>query len=199
MTEQEFFSKIPQWLDTDIEEWSHITLLGYFCWKYKKKHGVDFRLVRSKKGVELSKESADFAKLFRTLAPENYTDLPKEQKKQVRREINLKIKNYINWCFDYKYRYGDKSINGTRLFLVTSMINEFERMYNKYLEKKKNDDLFSIYLNWCKENTKEVFNIIELNSKEDIKYLKRYIEQYEYKGHEPEIIALNKAKELGLV
>ena len=173
MTEQEFYNNIEEWIKYDLERWNHITMLAYFCWKYEKKHQVKFRLVKSKKGVESSKESADFAKLFKTFAPENYTDLDKDMKSVVRTRTNLKIKNYINWVFDYKYRNTDKSINGTRLFLVHSLINEFERMYVKHLDKQKNQFSFEMFSSWCKDNANDIFNILELKSKDDLKYLKR--------------------------
>lgn len=199
MTEQEFYNNIEEWIKYDLERWNHITMLAYFCWKYEKKHQVKFRLVKSKKGVESSKESADFAKLFKTFAPENYTDLDKDMKSVVRTRTNLKIKNYINWVFDYKYRNTDKSINGTRLFLVHSLINEFERMYVKHLDKQKNQFSFEMFSSWCKDNANDIFNILELKSKDDLKYLKRYIEQYELSEHTIEMVVFKKAQEFKLI
>ena len=123
MNQQEFYENIPNWISKDKDSWNHITLMAYFCHKYKEKHGVNFRLVRWKGDPGKGKESRDFAKLFKVLAPEDYNNLTGGDKQDIRSGVILKIYNYINWMFDYKSRRGDKSVTGTGLFLMPSMIS----------------------------------------------------------------------------
>ena len=103
MNQQEFYEKIPDWISKDKDSWNHITLMAYFCYKYREKHGVNFRLVRWKGDPGKGKESRDFAKLIKALAPEDYDSLPACNKQAIKKDVILKIYNYINWMFDYKF------------------------------------------------------------------------------------------------
>jgi len=199
MTEEEFHNNIEKWIAADKEKWTHVTLLAYFCHKYEQKNKVKFRLVRARKGPTMGKEAADFAKLFRTLAPENYKELPKYKKDKIRAEINLKIFNYINWMFDYKFRRGQESVNGTRIFLVPSIINQFERMYASYLSKQRSQDKMGKLISWCKEEANEIFKVHQLSREDDIKMIKRYAEMYSLDNKSVEMQVIFKAKELGLL
>lgn len=199
MTEKEFYEKIPEWISQDISRWNHITLLAYFCHKYEKKNGVKFRLVRAKKGPTMGKEAADFAKLFRTLSPEDYNDLSSDEKSKVRIKINKKIYNYINWMFDYKFRRGEQSVNGTKLFLIPSIIVEFERMYSSYLNKQKNKNTFDTLTRWCKANIPEVYDTHQLDRPEDLKIIQRYADMYKLDDNSSELMVIKKAKELKLL
>ena len=110
------------------------------------------------------KESRDFARLFKVLAPEGYEDLPANDKKEVKKEVILKIYNYINWMFDYKFRRGDKSVTGTQIFLLPSMINEFERMYSDYMIKN-GQNLLNFKKNHCQtQNAKLLDGCLATNA-----------------------------------
>lgn len=199
MSEEEFYSNIDKWISDDKSKWTHITLLAYFCKKYEEKNGVKFRLVRAKKGPTMGKEAADFAKLFRTLAPENYKSLPKDKKQEVRYAVNMKIYNFINWMFDYKFRSGDKSVNGTKLFLVPSIINDFERMYQRYLDKKTSASKINLLIDWCRKEASEIFEQHQLSRPDDVGLIKRYADMYGLDEHSIERKVLAKAKEVGLI
>ena len=199
MNQEEFYAKIPEWIAKPKSTWNHITLMAYFCHKYEQKNGVKFRLVRWKSDPGKGKESRDFAKLFKTLAPENYASLDNERKKEVKEEVTHKIYNYINWMFDYKFRRGDRSVTGTKLFLMPAMINEFERMYSSFLLKKKNENSMESLLTWAKEKVPSVFDYHEIEDVRDIKMLQEYIKSYSLEGDSPESILLKKAKEMNLV
>jgi hypothetical protein len=199
MTEEEFYTSIPTWIEADIGRWTHITLMAYFCHKYEKVNDVRFRLVRSRRGPTVGKEARDFAELFRTLAPESYKRLSPEAKKIVKEEVNRKIYNFINWMFDYKFRRGNKSVTGTRIFLIPSMINEFERMYSKFLEKHQTENKLSKLLVWCNKEAKDIFKSHQLERAEDLKMIHRYVEMYSLGVESPEVRVLGKAKDLGLL
>ena len=199
MNEAEFYSKMEQWLEAPMEKWTHVTLLAHFCKKYEDKNGVRFRLVRARKGPTMGKEAADFAKLFRTLAPENYKELSKEAKGKTRHEVNLKIYNYVNWMFDYKFRRGNKSVNGTRIFLVSSIINEFERMYEQYINKQRTTSKIERLISWCKIEANEIFESHQLSREDDIKMIQRYVEMYSLDENSVEKRVLAKAVEVGLL
>lgn len=199
MTDEEFFENIEQWIKSEKENWNHITYLAYFCYKYEKINGVRFRLVRSMKGPTLGKEAADFAKLFKILAPVNYQSLSAIEKKNIRTQLNWKIYNYINWVFDYKFRMKMGSVNGTRLFHTPSLIVEFERMYAKHQLKKESKDKILIFLDWCKKEIPDILELHQLNEEKDIKMLVAYAQSYNLDSSTHEYKAIQKAKEIGIL
>ena len=97
MTQDEFYEKIPEWISKPKETWNHITLMAYFCHKYQAVHGVRFRLVRWASDPGKGKESRDFAKLFKTFAPENYASLSSDEKRKIREVLNLKIYKQLSY------------------------------------------------------------------------------------------------------
>ena len=141
MNQEDFYKKIPEWISKDKAAWNHITLMAYFCHKYEQKNKVRFRLVRWKADPGKGKESRDFAKLFNIFALETYSELSGEARSTEKQRVVKKIYNYINWMFDFKFRSGEKSVTGTGIFLLPSMINEFERMYSSFLQKGKSENL----------------------------------------------------------
>jgi hypothetical protein len=199
MNQHEFYEKIPEWISKEKDGWNHITLMAYFCHKYEAKHGVRFRLVRWKGDPGKGKESRDFAKLFKTLAPEEYSTLPPSDKKIVKKAVIIKIYNYINWMFDYKFRRGDRSVTGTNIFLIPSMINEFERMYSSYIEKNKESLKFGELICWANSQLPEIFNLHQIDGLSDIKMIDVYYKAYNLTNDSVEALFLNKAKEMELL
>ena len=199
MTQDEFYQKIPEWISQDKDRWNHITLMAYFCHKYEEKNGVKFRLVRWKSNPGKGKESRDFARLFKTLAPEGYDNLSSEEKKEIKKEVILKIYNYINWMFDYKFRRGDKSVTGTQIFLLPSMINEFERMYSSYVVKNSQKIKIETLLKWAENNLPKIFDLHQIEELEDIKMIRSYYKTYNLSNNSIEGLFLNKARELRLL
>jgi hypothetical protein len=196
MNQQEFYENIPSWISEDKDSWNHITLMAYFCHKYKEKHGVNFRLVRWKGDPGKGKESRDFAKLFKVLAPEDYDNLTGVNKQGVRSGVILKIYNYINWMFDYKFRRGDKSVTGTGLFLLPSMINEFERMYGNHISLKKKAEGIEALVSWAQGNLPEIFLKHQVEEFSDLKMIETYIKTYSLSKDSLEFQLVAKAKEL---
>jgi hypothetical protein len=199
MNQNEFYKKIPEWISKPKSTWNHITLMAYFCHKYEVVHSVRFRLVRWNSDPGKGKESRDFAKLFKTLSPENYSSLPVAQKKAAKEEVIIKIYNYINWMFDYKFRRGDKSVTGTKIFLLPSMINEFERMYSGFLSKNREDNKISSLISWAKENAPGIFSLHQLECANDLKMLQKYINMYSLQKDSLESTVLQRAKEMMLI
>lgn len=198
MNEAEFHERIPEWISKDKDTWNHITYLAYFCHKYEKVNGVKFRLVRGRKGPTMGKEAGDFAKLFKILAPEDYASLKPAEKKKVRAEINWKVYNYINWTFDYKFRMKMGSVNGTRLFHISSLIVEFERMYNVHQAKKKAAEKMTTLVSWCMENHPEILDTHQIVEPKDLQMLVAYMRSYKLSDDEPEGRVLAKAQEIGI-
>lgn len=199
MNQEEFYSKIPEWIEAPKSSWNHITLMAYFCHKYEVKNGVRFRLVRWKQDPGKGKESRDFSRLFKILAPENYSLLSKEEKSAKREEVNVKIYNYINWMFDFKFRRGERSVTGTQIFLMPAMINEFERMYADFLRKKKNAGDIRGLISWIKDNAPLVLDDHEIEDVNDIKMLQRYVEAYSLGENSPEFSVVKRAKSVGII
>jgi hypothetical protein len=155
-----------------------------------EKNGVRFRLVRWKEDPGKGKESRDMAKLFKTFAPENWESLSKNDKDAEKLKIIMKIYNYINWMFDYKFRSGDRSVTGTQLFLMPSIINEFERMYSKYLATNNGTAKMKELILWAKENVPEIFGLHELEEKRDVQMIEKYAELYHLDDLSPEKVLI---------
>jgi hypothetical protein len=194
MNQEEFYQKIPEWINQDKSRWNHITLMAYFCHKYELKNGTKFRLVRWKYDPGKGKESRDFSKLIETFLPENYEDFSVEEKKQYKSTVIQKIYNYINWMFDYKFRSGDKSVTGTQLFLMPSMINEFERMYSSFLQKNNSKDKMEVFLSVVKKEYPEILDKHQIDEISDLKILEKYIENYKLSPTSLEAMVILKAK-----
>lgn len=197
MTEEEFYQRIPAWIGADRSSWNHITLFAYFCSKYERKTGVRFKMVRSKAGPTSTKETRDFAKLIKVFCPDNIDQLSDEKKAELKLAAINKIYNYINWMFDYKFRHAP-AVSGSQVFLVPSILNEFERMYAAHLSSKKSESKISDFIIWIKSKHPESLNKFELETKEDISLFVKYAENRK----NPDIVTtsiLEKIKEMNLL
>jgi hypothetical protein len=146
MTEEELYEKIPKWIESDKKSWNIVTFFAYFLRKYENKNGVKFRITKSRNGPLSSKEMRDFSRLFEKLAPEDYSSLPKEERESIKELTNIKLFNYINWMFDYKFRMPGTSPDGTQIFFSPSYLNHFERMYADAMKKKSKKSTFEDFL-----------------------------------------------------
>jgi len=199
MNQEEFYGKIPEWIAQDRAKWNHITLMAYFCHKYELKNGTKFRLVRWKMDPGKGKESRDFSKLIEIFLPEKYEELSTEEKKSYKTNVIQKIYNYINWMFDYKFRSGDKSVTGTQLFLMPSMINEFERMYSSFIQKSLSKDNFGVFIDSIKRDFSDIFDNHQIDEVSDLKILERYVENYKLPLDSIEAIVVAKAKKMEII
>lgn len=196
MTEEEFYQKIPAWIGADRSTWNHITLFAYFCSKYEKKTGVKFKMVRSKAGPTSTKETRDFAKLIKIFCSDNIEQMTEHKKAEEKLAAINKVYNYINWMFDYKFR-GSPAVSGSQIFLIPSILNEFERMYAAHLSSKKSESKISDLIVWIRSNHPDSLNKFELETKEDILLFIKYAENRK----NPDITTtsiLQKIKEMNL-
>ncbi len=178
MNQEEFYSNIEDWISKPKSTWNHITLMAYFCHKYELVTGSKFRLVRWKGDPGKGKESRDFSKLFKVFATEDYDKINGSDKLFIKNKINNKIYNYINWIFDYKFRSGTQSVTGTGIFLLPSIINEFERMYEQVVEKNTNDFKIKTLIKWCGENCPEIFSLHQLEDMDDLEMIYSYFKAH---------------------
>ncbi len=199
MNQEEFYQKIPDWISHEKSRWNHITLMAYFCHKYEQKNKVRFRLVKWNADPGKGKESRDFAKLVKLFLPENFDDLSPNEKVESKVFVVQKIYNYINWMFDYKFRSGDKSVTGTNLFLMPSMINEFERMYSSFVQKNLKKDKMESFLDLLKVNYSQIFDSHQIEEIGDLKMLEKYILNYNLPASSIESIVVSKAKEMEVI
>jgi hypothetical protein len=197
MTEEEFYQKIPTWIGADRSSWNHITLFAYFCHKYQQKTGVRFKMVRSKAGPTSTKETRDFAKIVRGFCSDNWDDLDEEPKMEQKVFALNKTYNYINWMFDYKYRTSP-AVSGTQVFLVPSVMNEFERMYSAHLKAKKSESSIESFLIWIGKAHPEALDRYQLESQEDLALFVKYVENHRSPNEECRKI-LEKIKEMNLL
>lgn len=171
MTEEELYLKIPVWIESDKKTWNIVTFLAYFCKKYEDKNGIRFRITKSKNGPLSSKEMRDFSKLFKQFVPDNYTDLPKEERDKLKENANIKLYNYINWMFDYKFRMPGSSPDGTQIFFSPSYINHFERMYADAVKKTAKKSSFNDFLLKVSELYPSFLDTNECESEQDLSML----------------------------
>lgn len=197
MTEEEFYQKIPTWIGADRSAWNHITLFAYFCSKYEKKTGVRFKMVRSKAGPTSTKETRDFAKVVKIFCPDNFDDLTEDKRSEAKAFALNKAYNYINWMFDYKFR-GATAVSGSQIFLVPSMLNEFERMYAAHLSSKKSESGISSLISWIKERYPAALDKFQLETKDDLGLFVKYV-QNRKSPDQVSVAIFEKIKEMNLV
>lgn len=199
MTRDEFYNISEEWIKQDRGKWTHITLVAYFFYKYKSVNGVNFIPASWSGNPAKTKESRDFAELFKKLAPDNYDELDRDEKQKHRALTINKIYNYINWMFDFKFKRSNSSVSGTRLFLTPSLINEFERMYSAYIKKQENVGSFSAFLEWCKTTIPGIFDHQQLESIDDLKMINRYYIASGLSQDSLEGKLIAKAKQMGII
>lgn len=197
MTEEEFYQKIPTWIGADRSSWNHITLFAYFCHKYQQKTGVRFKMVRSKAGPTSTKETRDFAKIVKGFCSDGWDDLSEDLKLEEKSFALNKAYNYINWMFDYKYR-NSPAVSGSQVFLVPSVMNEFERMYAAHLIAKKSESGIESLTAWINKNYPEALDRYQLESKEDLALFGKYVTNHRSPNEECRKI-LEKIKEMNLL
>lgn len=197
MTEEEFYQKIPTWIGADRSSWNHITLFAYFCYKYEQKTGIRFKMVRSKAGPTSTKETRDFAKIVKGFCSDNWEDLPEEAKTKEKSFALNKAYNYINWMFDYKYR-NSPAVSGSQVFLVPSVMNEFERMYAAHLSAKRSESGIESLTAWINKYYPEALDRYQLESKEDLALFAKYVANHRSPNEECRKI-LEKIKEMNLL
>ena len=193
MTLEEFYKKIPDWISKNKSEWNHITVLSYFLYKYEKSHGVRFRMAKWKGHPAKNKECKDFANLIK-LFKEDYTNNCISFSNE---DLMIKMFNYINWMFDFKFKRGNKSISGTRFFLIPSIINEFERMYSSFLKTRSSKDKFHSLREWIVATHPDALLSYQFDDLNDLKILARYAHNYSLDSNSIEVKIINKAKSMG--
>jgi hypothetical protein len=199
MTRNEFYQKIEEWISHPKENWNHLTLMAYFYHKYKLRTGTNFYPASWNGNPALTKESRDFSKLFKLFASENYKNLSTLKKKAEKRAVNQKVFNYINWMFDYKFRYGNKAVTGTGIFLNNNMLNEFEVMYNAHMKKHQEQSGIGDLITWATSEIPAILNSHQLERITDLGMIQKYIEMYALDASAPERQLIAKAKELKLI
>ena len=199
MTRNEFYQKIEEWILNPKEKWNHMTLMAYFYHKYKIRTGTNFYPATWNGNPALTKESRDFSKLFKLFAVDNYKNISQARKAEEKKGVNQKIYNYINWMFDYKFRYGRKAVTGTGIFLNNNMLNEFEVMYNSHIQKAQEKDGIGSLIKWAEENAPNVLSNHQLERIEDLAMIEKYIGMYSLKDDSDEYKLISRAKEVSLI
>jgi hypothetical protein len=199
MEKSEFYNNIDLWISKPKDTWNHITLMAYFCKKYEDVNGVRFRLSRWAGDPGKSKESRDFSKLVKAFLPDDYSSMSKEEACASKGKSLYKVYNYINWMFEYKFRSGEKSVTGTGIFMITSIINEYERMYSSYRGKVSKDGIFSEYIEWCRANVPGLFREHQIDDADDLSMLYAHYKSSDFSNNSSEALAVQKAKDMGLI
>jgi hypothetical protein len=171
MTEDELYQKIPSWIAAEKKDWTIATFLAYFCKKYEDKNGIRFRITKSKNGPLSSKEMRDFSNLFKKFLPEDFEDLRKDQKITAKEKANIKLYNYINWMFDYKFRMPGSSPDGTQIFFSPTYINNFERMYAEAVKKTSKKSSFEMFIQKISVSFPQFLEDNECSTESDLKMI----------------------------
>ena len=196
MTQDEFLNKANVWVEKDKKTWTHITLLAYFCLRYREKHGVNFRFARWNGAPAKTKESRDFSKLIKEFLPDDYVSLNKDNKSDAKISAMSKAYNYINWMFDYKFRMKNEGVTGTGIFLNHNILNQFERMW--FLHQKKNKDQSNLdeFKLWIKDNHPDFSDNYDFQDHKDLEIVIEFIKSNSFKEGTSECAVLKKFNQL---
>jgi len=154
-------------------------------------------MVRSKAGPTSTKETRDFAKIIKIFCPDNYDNLNRDEQESEKLLAISKTYNYINWMFDYKYRTAP-AVSGTQVFLVPSILNEFERMYAAKISKQVRKTSLDALTEWIKNNYPLVLNNHQLETDNDVVLFSKYVENSKKKNPDY-LIIIEKARELNII
>lgn len=198
MNQSEFLEKAAIWIEADKSSWTHITLLAYFCHRYRERNGVRFRFARWGGHPAKTKESRDFSRLIKAFLPEDFDNLTKENQKLAKKKSISKSYNYINWIFDYKFRTNDKSVTGTGIFLNHNIMNHFERMWFNHQNKKKKESKLNSFVSWIKNNHPSFLDNYDFEDEKDLGIVLSFIEGNGFGEETSEFLVYKKAKSLGL-
>lgn len=131
-------------------------------------------MVRSKAGPTSTKETRDFAKIVKGFCSDGWDQISEDLKAEEKSFALNKAYNYINWMFDYKYR-NSPAVSGSQVFLVPSVMNEFERMYAAHLIAKKSESGIESLTAWISKNYPEALDRYQLETKEDLALFAKYV------------------------
>lgn len=196
MTQNEFAEKAKAWVQKDRKTWTHITMLAYFCVRYKEKHGVNFRFARWNGAPAKTKESRDFSKLLKEFLPENYISMSKDDKSKEKIKALSKVYNYINWMFDYKFRMKNEGVTGTGIFLNHNILNHFERMWVSHKNKEINSNKVEEVRSWIQSNFPDFLDSYDFQDLKDLKIVFKFIEENSFDESTSERKVLSKYKEI---
>jgi hypothetical protein len=199
ITREEFYSKIDEWISKPKEAWNHLTMVAYFYKKYHLANDTHFIPARWSGNPASSKECKDIKKVFDNFVSDNYIDLDKPEKIEERVRVYVKIYNYINWLFDFKYRHTDRSVITTQFMLQPYNLNAFNIAYKTAMSKQQSKDKISVFKDWCKSENPNILERFQIESKDDLILISRYIKTYELGNDSAEHKAVSYAKEIGLI
>ncbi len=199
---EDFLSSIHSYAKDEPSKWTHYTLLSYFLVKYKTANNIDFIFTFNKKGPTSSKEIKDAAKIWAMFDRgrlKKITD--KDEKIAYRKQLVDILKSYIDWAFDVKFRGRQTNITGLGLFVVANFMNEFLQWNKDKKNKlpKRSDSIPPDFLEWIKQNANIVLQMHELSTLEHLNHLFNYIRAYDLNDTSPEVIVLNKSREVGIM
>lgn len=199
MTKDEFYKNLDNWLAKPKEKWNHVTMVAYFYKKYYLINDTHFIPSRWSGNPGSSKECRDIKRIFDLFSSEDYQELDVQERIQERVKVYSKIYNYINWLFDFKYRNIDRTAITTQFMLQPYNINAFNLAYKKALQKQKSKDTIDVFKEWCKKSVPELLSKFQIESKDDLILISRYIKTYELGNESVEYKAVSYAKEIGLI
>ena len=189
MTLEEFYEKSKEWIASDKSSWNHITLMAYFVQKYKKSYGINYRMTKWKNNPAKSKESLDMSKLIKEFrVSDNGWDSSKKN-------TILKCYNYINWLFDRKFKH-DKKVNSTGLLLNHTLINEFEKIFNKKMIEFRSKNKVKNLKEWVLENVSQISEDYEFNDENDIKIFVNFFKSNNFDDSSDEFRLYNHIRSL---
>lgn len=184
----EFHKSKEAWINKPRKSWNIVTFVSHFCIKYEKLYNVSYIFSSWRGNPALTKEGRDFSMILKVFTDQQ--DLSKI-------EAKTKLYNYINWSFDFKGK-RNCNINSTGLLRHNAFMNEFEKAYSKYVNKKKNDLGMSGLIAWCKGNNGTILENYELKSDRDLEFIREMVIQYKLESG-PEKDLIDMAKEMGIL
>jgi len=193
MTLDYIYKNAEKWISEDKEKWNHITFLAYYLVKYRTNYGVFYRFNRWKDHPAKTKECKDILRLIKEF--KGGLNMIGETSDK---SVNVKLYNYMNWIFDKKFR-KPKMVTGTGIFLKSNLINEFEILYMRKVNERRNSNSISILKQWLEQNAPSILEDYSINDKNDINIFKNFYINSNLPVDCPETIFYNQLKEMRLV
>lgn len=158
-------------------------IIGFFCYMYKELYAVDYVFVPKNPNPYSSKECKDAWTLLATFKNDAH-----------------EVRKYIHWLFK-KIIKQSTTLTSFGYLNTPTLIRKYQIYSERKTTYNRSSKLPDTYLEWCKENTKSLFDKYSLETMNDLgalySYVKAYYKELETDGDENK--AIRRAEEVGLI
>jgi hypothetical protein len=155
-------------------------IIGFFMYKFNEFYGVDYSLVPKNPNPYGIKECKDAWSLLATFKNDGH-----------------EVRRYTHWVFSKGISRGT-NITSFGYIVAPWLIRKYQLYVNKKRTLTRSSLLPAHYIEWCRENTPDIFKKYSLSTMNDLGSLLQYTSVYSLEDS-IESLVICKAKQIGLI